>query len=533
MTESGMALDPAESYKLSNHSSSSTTLADDVHIPGSLQAVETRFDVDDGELECSQYVEVLEESHSVFTPFQKKLIVLTASTAALLSPLSSNIYLPALNLIAEDLDVTDSQINFTVTSYLIFQAISPMVIAGFSDQAGRRPAYIACFSLYLAANAALTVQSDYWVLLILRCFQSAGSSALVALCQGVVADVATAADRGSYVAYASVSTVLGPTLSPIVGGFLSQHFGWGAIFVFLLCFGATLFVAIILFLPETCHNVVGNGSIPPPSTIYLTLKGWLNLRRGREGYMAVHEEMSTAPATTRPLRFPNPLESLRILANRGAFLLMCFVGVVFAIHYLILSTIPSYYGRVYGLSEISLSLAYLPYGLGSLLSAFTTGKLATWNYRRHLRRLRYPLTMEKLVDLDDFPLERARLEIALPILYASSAFIALYGWSLSCRDHITGALVLLFGIGYSVYALYQITSILILDYFPEKPATAVAANNLVRCLFAASSAACAVPLVDRFGVGWAYTYAAFVALLMSLVLWTLMICGPHWKRQCI
>ncbi|KAL8846393.1 MAG: hypothetical protein Q9221_008506 [Calogaya cf. arnoldii] len=292
--------------------------------------------------------------------------------------------------------------------------------------------------------------------------------------------------------------------------------------MFLLCFGGTLFVAIILFLPETCRNVVGNGAIPPSSTVYLTLKGWLDLRRRRKGYIAVREEMSTAPATTRHLRFPNPLESLKTLSNRGAFLLMCFVGVVFAIHYLILSTIPSYYSRVYGLREISLSLVYLPYGLGSLLSAFTTEKLANWN-DRHLRRLRYPLTMEKLVDLDDFPLERARLEIALPILYASSGFIALYGWSLNCRIQITGALVLLFGIGYGVYALYQITSILILDSFPEKPATATAANNLVRCLFAASSAACAMPLVDRFGVDWAYTYAAFVALLMSLVLWTLMI----------
>lgn len=64
-------------------------------------------------------VEAAEDVHSVFHPLQRKLIVLTASTAALLSPLSSNIYLPALNLIATDLHVSDSQINLTVTSYLV------------------------------------------------------------------------------------------------------------------------------------------------------------------------------------------------------------------------------------------------------------------------------------------------------------------------------------------------------------------------------------------------------------------------------
>jgi len=60
------------------------------------------------------------EVHSVFSPKQKKFIVLTASTAAFFSPLSSNIYLPALGLLAQDLSVSDSQINLTVTSYLVW-----------------------------------------------------------------------------------------------------------------------------------------------------------------------------------------------------------------------------------------------------------------------------------------------------------------------------------------------------------------------------------------------------------------------------
>lgn len=71
-------------------------------------------------IECpTAIVDVPDDVHSVFTPLQKRLIVLAASTAALLSPLASNIYLPALNLIATDLRVSDSQINLTVTSYLV------------------------------------------------------------------------------------------------------------------------------------------------------------------------------------------------------------------------------------------------------------------------------------------------------------------------------------------------------------------------------------------------------------------------------
>jgi multidrug resistance protein len=134
------------------------------------------------------------------------------------------------------------------------------MIAGFSDHSGRRPAYVICFVLYIAANIGLALQNNYAALLILRCFQSAGSSGTVALCQGVVADIATSAERGNYVAYSSVSTVLRPTLSPIIGGLLSQYLGWKAIFWFLAIFAVPVFILLMIFLPETCQNVVGNGT---------------------------------------------------------------------------------------------------------------------------------------------------------------------------------------------------------------------------------------------------------------------------------
>lgn len=406
-----------------------------------------------------------------------------------------------------------------------------MVVAGFSDKAGRRPAYIACFTLYLGANIALTMQNDYVALLILRCFQSAGSSATVALCQGVVADVATAAERGTYVAYASVSTILGPTLSPVLGGLLSQYFGWRAIFRFLAIFAAPVFALMLVLFPETCHKIVGNGSIPPPHFIYKTLPFYLREKyRARRG-TSITKEDQERPTKRQFLTFPNPLATLVVLSNPEAALLMLFVGMVFGIHYLILSTIPFQYSDAYGLNEISLGLIYIPYGLGSIVSAFTTGRLANWNYRRHARRLNFPIALEKQLDLINFPIERARLEIALPILYFTSAIVAIYGWVLSLHFHIAGLLTLLFAIGYGVYALYQVTAILIVDIYPESPATATAANNLVRCLFAATSTACAVPLVTSLGAGWAHTFAALTASTMSSILWILMIRGPLWRRQ--
>ena len=57
--------------------------------------------------------------YSVHTARQKKFILVAGSFAAFFSPVSSNIYFPALNTIAKDLHVSLSQINLTVTTYQV------------------------------------------------------------------------------------------------------------------------------------------------------------------------------------------------------------------------------------------------------------------------------------------------------------------------------------------------------------------------------------------------------------------------------
>lgn len=100
------------------------------------------------------------------------------------------------------------------------------MIAGFSDKAGRRSAYFICFVIYLIANLALALQNSYVALLILRMLQSAGSSGTIALANGLVGDCVVSAERGQYIAFASLGSILGPTLSPILGGLLSQYLNW-------------------------------------------------------------------------------------------------------------------------------------------------------------------------------------------------------------------------------------------------------------------------------------------------------------------
>ena len=60
--------------------------------------------------------------------------------------------------------------------------------------------------------------------------QSADSSGTVALANGVVGDIIPSAERGTYVAFASLGDIMGPMLSPILGSIIGQYAGWHWIF---------------------------------------------------------------------------------------------------------------------------------------------------------------------------------------------------------------------------------------------------------------------------------------------------------------
>ena len=131
-----------------------------------------------------------------------------------------------------------------------------------SDTSGRRLSFIICFIIYIGGNIGLALQTNYAALLILRIVQAAGCSAAIALATAVVADIATSAERGRYMGYATAGLLMGPSFGPTIGGVLAQYLGWRSIFWFLVIFTAVLLVVFTLFFPETCRNVVGNGSIP-------------------------------------------------------------------------------------------------------------------------------------------------------------------------------------------------------------------------------------------------------------------------------
>ncbi|OQE13289.1 hypothetical protein PENFLA_c051G02403 [Penicillium flavigenum] len=446
------------------------------------------------------------ESYSVFTPTQKRLIILTAALASSFSPLSANIYYPALNSIAKDLRVSPSQINLTITTYMICQGLAPMLTGSLADQAGRRPAYILCFVIYIFGNVALALQHSFPALLALRAVQSCGSSGTVALASAVAADIITSAERGMYMGFTSLGNILAPSIGPILGGVLT----------------GTSFVPMLLFFPETCRGIVGNGSTPAV--------GW---NRAIWSYLRTTTSV-TPPGPSVPKRgvnVPNPCSTLRLLFQRPVGLVLLANGVMFSSYYALTAGIPALFQRIYDLDDLGIGLCFIPAGLGSLLSATANGVLVDWNYRRTRRNAGQTVHKNQKQDIIGFPIEQARLQIGLPMTILAAASIIVYGVLIPLKPPLLAALMVVFIICFCITAAYNVMNILIVDLYYETPATAMAANNLVRCFLGAGAAAMVNPLIRHIGVQWTYCSVsgaiAFVTPLLSMVYAQ----GWEWRKK--
>jgi MFS family permease len=336
----------------------------------------------------------------------------------------------------------------------------------------------------------------------------------------------TRAERGKYIGYASMGVTLGPALGPIIGGLLSEFLGWRSIFWFLTIFVGSMMFIMFLFFPETSRSVVGNGSVPPQKWNASLMDIIRRRRRQQNGDIS----LQTNTIAHRKRR-PNPLEAVQIAFQKEAGTILFFGALLYAGFFSVLSTLPSQLKAKYDFNSLQIGLCYIPYGIGSLTSRWTVGTLIDWNFRRHARLLGIEIIKNRQQRLADFPIEVARLQITLPLIYMGSVFIIIYGWVMDKRTNLTGPVVTLFFTGHTVTGAFNSLNTLVVDCNIESPATAVAANNLFRCLFGAGAVAAAVPLIERIGMGWTCTFVAGIWLVFSPLLWAVYKWGYGWREK--
>jgi multidrug resistance protein len=475
--------------------------------------------------------------HTVFGRKQRLLIVFMASFGGFFSPLSANIYFPALPAIAKDLQVSNELVNLTLTSYMIFQGLAPAFMGDFADVLGRRPVYLVCFVIYIGACIGIALQDNYAALMVLRCLQSTGSSATIALAYGVVADISSSSQRGTYMSFASMGAMLGPALGPTLGGALSQYLGWRSIFWFLAILAIVYLIFCAIALPETGRNVVGNGSIPPPRW-NMSVINYYQSRKiksanilERTASQQASEKARADLAKGRKFKFPNPLKALHIIFQKDAGILILYNSLVYTAFYCVITSIPQLFSEIYSFNDFQIGLCFLPFGFGCVIASLVNGRILDYNYRRVAKKAGIKVDKKRGEDMRRFPIERARLPVVFPLLYSGMTVLIVYGWVLHNNGPLPAVLVLLFFIGLLCNGSYNSMNTLLVDLFPKTPATAIAANNLARCWMGAGGTAIITLILNALGRGWTFTLVGLLVIAASPMPWILLRWGPAWREE--
>ena len=472
-----------------------------------------------------------EAPYTVLTRSRKLCITAILTLAMLASPLTATIYLPLLPILTTNFNTSVQAINLTITIYIIFQGISPLLLATASDHFGRRPILLVTYTIYTFASLGLALNKhSYSALLVLRALQSLGASAVLAVAFGVVADVSPPAERGSMLGPTQGAANVAVCLGPIIGGFVAQRdqsVTW--VFWALFFFGGFVWILITIALPETARNVVGNGSKPTSSwnsTCWDMFRRYLrsaaaskddNINtKGNDLALKGNPRTDQVSSTIEEgklidkLKKTNPILSIRIIFWLDTAPVLWMAASPYAVWYCVQASIPHIYQEVYHFSELQTGFAFLTGGVAVVVGGFANGKLMDWNYKRVALRSTRSTDGVANDDLANFPIEKARARGSLWLLAVYTVVLIGYGWSVEREVHESIPLTLQFVLAVLCTAFQQTYNALLVDLFPTSPSTASASSNITRCLLSAIFLAALQPAVGAIGRGWLFSTLGLV-----------------------
>ncbi|KAH8922409.1 MFS general substrate transporter [Atractiella rhizophila] len=467
-----------------------------------------------------------ERPYSVYNHREKTLLVALASFGAFFSPLTANIYFPAIPNIANALHKTIQDINLTVTIYQVGQGVAPMFWGTISDTSGRRLMFIANLIVLMLAciGLALTPTSDYWLLLVLRLLQAFGSASTVALSSGVVSDVTEPHERGGFVGLSTLGPMAGPAIGPVISGLLTENLGWRSIFWFLCIFTGAGILILVLFLPETLRAMVDDGSVPPP-----------RLHRPLIPVLLKSDSTRQHDRPPPPKHKTNPFRAFTLFKYPDCVLTLICCGVVTGAMYSILATISPLFEDAYPyLNTTTIGLCFLSIGTGQILGSLYTGKLADRSFQSVKADFikRQEQDGENPVNMDDFPLEYARFKMMPYYLIIYTGVMLGYGWCIEKRVHLSVTLILHFIFGFVTIGMFNALTIINLDALPGFGSSITACNNLVRCAFSAGTVAFVDPLTTALKPGKAYTVLAGISIVLIVPCCLIIIgIGGKWRKR--
>ncbi len=364
-------------------------------------------------------------------------IALLVALAAFMEVLDTTVVNVVLPYIAGGMGVSDDEASWSVTTYLVANAVSLTASPFLARKFGRKRFFIGCLGLFTLSSFLCAQAWNLDSLLLFRLLQGIAGGGMVPVSQSILAAAFPPEKRGQAFALFGVAVVVAPVVGPTLGGWLAYNYSWRWCFWINVPVGLATVALIANLLPS--DKADGNaGRFDVVGFLLIsTFLGALEivLDRGLEDdwfgsrFIVVSSAIS---ALAFVLMIPwevtrqNPVIDLRMIGTRqfgACFLVMLATG---AILFATTQFLPLLVQTDFGYTATWAGLVLSPGGVVTFFMMFAVGRLNAWVQPKYLIMIGAVLTaasMYQLTTIYDaldfwfFAKSRILLGVGLPLIF--------------------------------------------------------------------------------------------------------------------
>ena len=155
----------------------------------------------------------------------------------------------ALPAIAASLGEVEN-LSWIIVANLIASTVAAPAYGRLADLYGRRRIMVVALCVFMVASVLCALAPTLPLLLTARVLQGLGGGGLMTLAQALLGELVPPRERGSYQGYLSANIVAGATIGPVAGGFITEMWGWHAVFLAYVPLGL-IAIALVMRLPKS------------------------------------------------------------------------------------------------------------------------------------------------------------------------------------------------------------------------------------------------------------------------------------------
>ncbi|ABD41661.1 major facilitator superfamily MFS_1 [Methanospirillum hungatei JF-1] len=186
----------------------------------------------------------------MYSQTEKSVLLLISSLASFLVPYTVSSLNVALPAIGSSFGLDAVTLGWVTTAYLLIAAVFMLPFGKLADIYGRKRVFIIGTILFAIGSLLAAISWSGSVIIIARMIQGLGGAMVFSTSMAIVTVVFPPGERGRAIGIITATVYAGLSLGPVLGGFLTQMYGWPSIFIVNVPLALIVVVLTILFLHD-------------------------------------------------------------------------------------------------------------------------------------------------------------------------------------------------------------------------------------------------------------------------------------------